>query len=153
MTSLSDPVPLSTPHFEKYYRKNKSFGGVFSGDIIQIEDNKQKKFYILNLDDETGPGTHWVVLFMHRYLTKRVPIYFDSFGVYPPKELNFIENLYFIPYRIQATNSRICGLYSLYFINQALKGRKYMDIVLDVDKNDHNENERRIYFHFSKVLI
>ena len=150
MTSLSDLVPLSTLHFEKYYRRNKYFGGVYSRDfldIIQIEDNKRKKFYIINLDDETGPGTHWVVLFM-----SEVPIYFDSSGVYPPKELNFIKNLYFIPYRIQATNSRICGLYCLYFINEALKGRKYMDIVLDVDKNDYNENERRIYFHFSKVL-
>ena len=149
MTSLSDLVPLSTSHFEKYYRKNKYFGGVFSRDSLDIVPLK-KKFYIINLDDENGPGTHWVVLFMSRV---GLPIYFDSFGVYPPKELNFIENLYFIPYRIQATNSRNCGLYCIYFINQTLKGRKYIDIVLDFDKNDYNENERRIYFHFSKVLI
>ena len=87
-------MPLSTSHFETFDRKKKYFNGVFSRDSFK-EDNErlEKKFYVINIDEETGPGTHWVVLFMS---TKSVPIccYVDSFDVYPLKALNFSENLF-----------------------------------------------------------
>ena len=77
---------------------------------------------------------------------------FDTGGVLP-KEMNFIISLHFVPYRIQTSNSRNCGLYCLYLVNQTHKDRKYIDILLDFDKHDYNQNERRIYFHFSKALV
>ena len=45
---------------------------------------KTNEVAIVNLDDDTGPGTHWVA---YRKTDKNV-IYFDSFGnLKPPKEL------------------------------------------------------------------
>ena len=87
----------------------------------------ERKFYIINLDDESGPGTHWVVL----YNLRKRPIYFDSFGVWPPKELGPIENLVNNEYRIQSFNSSSCGLYCIYIIDELLTGRDFLDILLD----------------------
>jgi hypothetical protein len=42
----------------------------------------QKGYYILNLDDETGMGTHWVGVIV---TNKKEPnLYFDPFGMPPP---------------------------------------------------------------------
>ena len=85
----------------------------------------QKKFYIINLDDETGPGTHWVLM----YNIQNPPIYFDSFGVWPPRELYQIKNLLFNEYRVQKLDSNLCGLYVIYIVDELLKKREFMDIL------------------------
>ena len=41
-------------------------------------------------------------------------IYFDSFGVWPPKELGKIRNFVYKEYHIQYLNSSSCGLYCIY---------------------------------------
>ena len=38
------------------YLKIKNFNGVFSRD--QIQDQNKKGYYIINMDDRQGPGTH-----------------------------------------------------------------------------------------------
>ena len=44
---------------------------------------KRKEFGILNLDDTTGSGTHWVAWYKNGAEKK----YFDSYGIQPPNEL------------------------------------------------------------------
>ena len=39
--------------------------------------------YILNLDDSSGPGTHWVAVYNNEY--------FDSYGLNPPKKLSHLN--------------------------------------------------------------
>ena len=121
-TTLANAIPLSNWHFDRYYANNRYYGGVYSRDSIPKRIGA--KFYIINLDDSTGPGTHWVAL----YNVGRKPIYFDSFGVWPPKELMKIKNLLFNDYRIQSRNSRSCGLYCIYVCDQLLAGREFIDI-------------------------
>ena len=98
------------------------------------------KFYIINLDYSTGPGTHWVAL----YNVGPKPIYFDSFGVWKPKELTKIKNLVFNDYRIQSRNSRSCGLYCIYVCDQLLASREFIDILLDFSPIDFMLNEAKI---------
>ena len=43
---------------------------------------------IINLDDQTGPGTHWVCY----VISPRNVIYFDSYGLPPPKEFIIYVN-------------------------------------------------------------
>ena len=85
----------------------------------------EEKFFIINFDNVPGLGSHWVVL----YNLRTMLIYFDSFGVWPPKELMKIKNLVFNDYRIQSSNSRSCGLYCIYVCDQLLAGRQFIDIL------------------------
>ena len=60
------------------------FRGVFMRNAMPSDRQKLKVTAIVNLDDETGPGTHWVAC---RKIGENVT-YFDSFGnLQPPKEL------------------------------------------------------------------
>ena len=45
---------------------------------------------VINLDPHDKPGSHWVALYFD--LKKMEIYYFDSYGIYPPKE---VENLMF----------------------------------------------------------
>ena len=90
---------------------------------------KHRKIAIaFNLDKHTGPGTHWVSMFID--IEARFIFYFDSAGSKIPKEImslvkriqkqglelsyrfKFIENY---PMTHQHSNTE-CGMYSLFFI-------------------------------------
>ena len=81
------PYPLTNFEIQKHYQNDPRFNGVYSGDNLQkIKDG----VYIINLDEYSDIGTHWVAL----YVQNNDVIYFDSFGVeYIPKEIRtFISN-------------------------------------------------------------
>ena len=56
----------------------------FSQEIIYLKKIKNRA-YVINLDEHTDTGTHWIALFCVRDEV----IYFDSFGVeHIPKEVS-----------------------------------------------------------------
>ena len=58
---------------QKYYKNELRFNGVSSRDnLLKIKDGA----YVINLDEYSDIGTHWVVLYVNNNVT-----YFDSFGV------------------------------------------------------------------------
>ena len=59
---------------QKYYQNESRFNGVYSRDnLTEIKDGA----YIINLDEYSDIGTHWVAL----YLQNNNVAYFNSFGV------------------------------------------------------------------------
>ena len=66
------------------------FRGVFMRNTLPTSGVRRNESGIVNLDDATGPGTHWVA---YTKRNNRV-VYFDSFGnLRPPKELvRYFEN-------------------------------------------------------------
>ena len=81
------PHPLNNFEIQKYQNEPR-FNGVYSRDNLQkIKDGA----YIINLDEYSDIGTHWVAL----YVQNNDVTYFDSFGVeHIPKEIRiFISNL------------------------------------------------------------
>jgi len=67
----------------------KYFRGVFSKDQLPATPNISESG-IINLDDQIGPGTHWVCY----VISKKNIIYFDSYGLPPPKEfINYVKQL------------------------------------------------------------
>ena len=62
--------------------KIKCFRGVYLLDTLPGKPNK-KECGIVNLDKSGGPGTHWVAW----YKNGKNKIYFDSYGIQPPKEI------------------------------------------------------------------
>ena len=103
-------------HFEiqKYYQNEPRFNGVYSRDNLQkIKDGA----YIINLDEYSDIGTHWVAL----YIQNNDVTYFDSFGVeYIPKEIRtFIsnKNIKTNIFWIQTYDSVMCGCFCIVFLD------------------------------------
>ena len=81
------PHPLTNFEIQKYYQHEPRFNGVYSRDnLTTIKDGA----YIINLDEYSDIGTHWVAL----YVYNNSVTYFDSSGVeHIPKEIKtFINN-------------------------------------------------------------
>lgn len=81
---------------------------------------------VLNLDDEKGPGTHWVSYYKK---DNRTCYYFDSFGdLQPPKEfINYVDGscggkckILYNYKREQAFNTIVCGHLCLKFLYEML---------------------------------
>ena len=66
--------PLTNFEIQKYYQNEPRFNGVYLRDNLQkVKDGA----YIINLDEYSDIGTHWVAL----YVQNNDVTYFDSFGV------------------------------------------------------------------------
>jgi hypothetical protein len=78
-------VPLS--NFDLLDAANKlelaHFRGVFMRDQLPKRPNRVETG-IINLDNSTGAGTHWVAY----AIDPRAIVYFDSYGLAPPIEFN-----------------------------------------------------------------
>ena len=98
--------------------------GVYSGDNLQkIKDGA----YIINLDECSDIGTHWVPL----HVNNNNFTYFGSFGVkHIPKEIKaFIrnKNIKTNIFRIQAFDSVMCGYFYIGFIGFMFKGNTLIE--------------------------
>ena len=68
------PYPLTNFEIQKYYKNGPRFNGVYSRDNLpKIKDGA----YIINLDEYSDIGTHWVAL----WVNNNNVTYFDSFGL------------------------------------------------------------------------
>ena len=115
------PHPLTNFEIQEYYQNESKFDGLYSRDNLpnKIKDGA----YVINLDEHTDIGTHWVAL----YVKNNDVTYFDSFGVeHIPNEIkkfigckNFIVNIF----RILANDSIMCGYFCIRFMNFMFKDK------------------------------
>ena len=125
----------------KYYENESRFNGVYSRDnLSKIKDGA----YIINLDEYSDIGTHWVAL----WVNNNNVTYFDSFGVeHIPKEITkFIENRNIKTniFRIQAYDSIMCGFFCIGFIDFMFKGKSLTDYRNLFSPNGFKKNEDTI---------
>ena len=79
----------------------------------EMNELKNDGFYIINLDNSNGNGTHWTALYFHPLNS----YYCDSFGFVPPLEVEEkIKPYHYNDADIQDFNSEACGYYCLAFI-------------------------------------
>ena len=128
MGFLIPPHPLANFEIQKY-KNEPRFNGIFS------RNNLPKKIkegaYMINLDERSDVGTHWIALFYKKYEI----VYFDSFGVeYIPEEIKeFIKefpgnkNIKTNIFRVQEDNSITCGYFCIGVIDFMLAGKKLTD--------------------------
>ena len=124
-----------------YYNLNNKFGGVYSRDTLP--KSIKSKFYIVNLDESSNEGTHWVCVYNCDH---QVCYYFDSFGVDPSDEiLKFMKQskkkILMSTYRIQELGSIMCGYYCIYICDQLLKNVTFYDILLQFNPNNYKKND------------
>ena len=73
--SLMPFHPLTNIEINEYYKNEPRFNGVYSRN--NLPKTIKKGAYVINLDEYTNIGTHWIALFVKPKYT----VYFDSFGV------------------------------------------------------------------------
>ena len=127
----------------RYFKNEPRFVGVFSKNTLP--DKTDEGAYVINLEDDTKAGSHWVALF----IKKDKCIYFDSFGIeYFPKEVEvFVKDLSEIDrniFRIQSNKSIMCGYYCIKFIEYMFAGKKLHDFTILFSPNDFNKNDEII---------
>ena len=74
---LMPPHPLTNFEIQKYYQNEPRYNGVYSRDNLPKHNSAKIKdgAYIINLDEYSDIGTHWVAL----YVQNNDVTYFDLF--------------------------------------------------------------------------
>ena len=157
--------PLKNFEIQEYYQNEPRFNGVFSRD--NLPNIIKSGAYVVNLDEYHDIGTHWVALYVQStsvydtYVNNKIVTYFDSFGVeHIPKEImKFIARTSFglgsrrkkiitNIYRIQASDSIMCGYFCIGFINFRFNGKSLTDSTNLFSPNDFNKNDYIILNYF-----
>jgi len=126
----------------------------------QIKKGKTKIGIIFNTDKDTGPGQHWISMFIN--LKKKMIFFFDSVGDPAPKQVKALVK------RIQEQGKQLgitlaydsnegvehqygnteCGVYSLYFIVHMLEDKITKEYLkTHILKDEYIEKFRHIYFN------
>ena len=129
----------------KYYQNEPRLNGDFSQDNLpKIKD----RAYIINLDEYSDLGTHWVAL----YVQNNNVTYFDSFVVeHIPKEIKKIiknKNITANIFRIQAYNSVMCGYFCVGLIDFMFKGKTLTEYTNLFSPNKFKKNDDIILNYF-----
>ena len=131
---------------QKYYLNEPRFNGVCSRDNLpKIKDGA----YVINLDEYSDIGTHWVVLLVNN---SNNITYIDSFGVeHIPRNIKkFIKNKNIKTniFRMQAYDSIMCGYFCIGFIDFMLKGKTLTEHTNLFSPNDFKKNDDIILNYF-----
>ena len=133
------PHPLTNFEIQKYYKNEPRFNGVYSRDNLpKIKDGA----YVINLDQYSDIGTHWVSLWVN---DNNNVTYFDNFGVeHIPKEIKAfigIKNIKTNIFRNQAYDSIMSGYFCIGFINYMLNGKTLTEYTNLFSPNNFEKND------------
>ena len=146
MPFLILPHSLTNFEIQKYHKNDPRFNGVFSRNNLskKIKDGA----YVINLDEQADVGTHWIALFCNR----NEIVYFDSFGVEHIQEeiKEFIgnKNIRTNIFRVQASDSVMCGYICTGFIDFMLAGKKLTDYTNFFSPHDFKKSNDIILSYF-----
>ena len=116
------PYALTNFKIQRYYQNEPRFNEVYSRD--NLYDKIKDGGYIINLDEHSDIGTHWIVL----YILNNKVTYFECFEVeHIPKEIKkFIigSSVTTNTFRIRAYDSVMCGYFCVGFTDFMLKGQQ-----------------------------
>ena len=138
--------PLTNFEIQAYYQGKSRFNGVYSRD--NLPKTIKNGAHVINLDEYSDIGTHWIAL----YVNNRTVTYFDTFGVghIPTEIIKFINNKNIIAniFRIQASDSVICGYFYIGFIDFMLKGKNLTDFTNLFSPKNFKKNDNIILNYF-----
>ena len=120
-------------------RKVQNFGGIYPKDVLP--ELKKNYWYIVNMDDHTGTGTHYVCL-----KNTKPMLYFDPLiGGYPPIEVlkKAEQGIHYVDAEIQPVESTACGWYCCGLILFDNKGNSLSNLVeyANMFKNNNISND------------
>ncbi|CAH3166480.1 unnamed protein product [Porites lobata] len=126
-------------------KKVQGQGGIYSRD--GLPNKIKKECGIINLDDITGPGTHWVC---YRNIDNVVE-YFDPFGLIMPNEaLKYFrtsgKRIVYSMDEIQNRNTVLCGYWCLYYLFERQRGNSILNVIHNPHFDDDNSDFIKAYF-------
>ena len=147
------PHPLTNFEIQTYYQNEPRFIGVCSRD--NLPDRIKNAAYVINLDEYSDIGTHWVAL----YVNNKTVTYFDSFRIeHIPKEAekfignkNIITNIYRIPNYDSIMRGYFC-IFCIGFIDYMFKGKSLTDYTNLFSPNNFKKNDDIILNYFLNKL-
>ena len=106
--------------------KIKCFRDVYLLDTLPQRPNK-KECGIVNLDKAGGAGTHWVAWFKNG----NNKIYFDSYGIQPPKEIiKYLgKGINYNTDQLQPRETVFCGHLCLFVLKELQEGEDFQAII------------------------
>lgn len=141
--------------FTKKYRSFQSFGAVpddfckYNQEVCKMNlkqlknAGKSKIAVVFNTDPLHEPGQHWVMLWVRICPTKTIIAYFDSEGHKPSENVQKLINnltnqdknatMYNVVEKPHQIGGNQCGIYTVWFVEQLLKGRSIKSL------NGHND--------------
>ena len=126
----------------------KHFRGIYSRD--GLPKKIRKECGIINLNDMTGPGTHWVC---YRNIDNLVE-YFDPFGLIMPNEaLEYFrtaspsgKRIVYSMDEIQNLSTVLCGYWCLYYLFERQRGNSILDVIHNPHFDNDNSDFIKEYF-------
>ena len=127
------------------HMKIKNFNGIYAKDQLRTDMIKPNQFYIINLDDSIGNGTHWTAFYVDNYSIE----YFDSYGLKPPQIISENYDYIYNSSQLQSYESKACGYYCLYFIYHLSHGYNFYEIIkqFSLVDLDYNQNVIKNFFN------
>lgn len=129
--------------------------GVYPADRLPASVPSGLCGLIVNTDNSSQPGTHWLALFMHNKTAECFDSYGQRPGSYNPLLTQWIErhasSVRVNRQRLQSDFSDVCGLYCVYFLRQRLLGRTMDQIVNSFRGSDTEANDRYMMDIMSRV--
>ena len=130
------------------FRTRRIFRGVLPRNKLPQFENRRPSVYVINTDHSTGPGQHWVCVFLE---PNGKAEYFDSFGLPPTHAAihgfivrNSVASYRFNQKLLQSLTSSTCGLYVLYYVFMKSRGASLWRIQQVFDVNNLWANDRRV---------
>lgn len=138
-------------------RCRRIFRGVYPRDKLpRWVSTQQPCAFIINTDRSSGPGRHWVALWLDG---KGKAEYFDSFGL-PPSHLeikNFIlrhcHTYRFNSRLLQDMTSSFCGLYVIFFVYMKSRGASLTRLLASFFAYRAWTNDRVVLRHVRPLLV
>lgn len=145
---LKKVKPLSNTDIQHLMSDVKSFKGVYPKDKLKSVKKFKDGSIIINLDNSTGSGTHWVCINIDS--TKPYVEYYDSFGLSPAKEIVQFLNKYKKPIKyqdnqLQNDTSVLCGYFCCDYLHQRYRGIEPEVILRQFTNKPSLNNEREAY--------
>ena len=85
------PYPLTNFEIQKYYKNELRFNGVFSRNNLPKKKKIKDGAYIINLDEYSNVGTHWIALFCKKNMKLFISIVL-VFNIFLTKLNNLLKN-------------------------------------------------------------
>ena len=145
---LKKVKPLSSTDIEFLMSDVKSFKGVYPKDKLKSVKKFNDGSMVINLDNSTGSGTHWVCINIDS--TKPYVEHYDSFGIMPANEIVKFLKKYKKPIKyqdnqLQNDNSVLCGYFCCDYLYQRYNGVEPEVILKKFTNRPSLNNEREAY--------
>ena len=126
----------------------RSLRGIYSRNGLPNKIKKECR--IINLDDITGPGTHWVCY--RNGGESGLYEYFDPFGLIMPNEvLDYfhtgpVKPIVYSMDEIQNRSTVLCGYWCLYYLFERQRGNSILNVIHNPHFDDDNSDFIKSYF-------